>query len=92
MPDVGFYGVTVTNEAGCDVSQEVLLTLTATTAPEINATVANICVDEESTLTVVGTYDSYVWSTGEEGSSEIVVTAPAVVFKSSVNKALLRFK
>ncbi|MGB1206439.1 MAG: C25 family cysteine peptidase [Chitinophagales bacterium] len=78
LADVGFYGVTVTNEAGCDVSQEVLLTLTSIESPEINATVANICIDEESTLTVAGTYDDYVWSTGDTGSGEIVVTAPDV--------------
>ena len=78
LANADFYGVTVTNDAGCDVSEEVLLTLTAIEAPEINATVANICINEESVLTVVGEYDAYVWSTGDEGSNEITVMAPDV--------------
>lgn len=59
----GTYSVTVSNANGCQIAQSVNLQLAGTLSPNIVATLPQICQGETSNLSV-GTFASYLWSSG----------------------------
>lgn len=73
----GEYEVIVSNFAGCTASNTIIVTETPFPTPVITATATDICEGDEVTLSVSETFDTYVWSTGEETQS-ITVTSPGM--------------
>ncbi len=68
----GAYGVTVTNDAGCEGSASVSVVQNSNPAPVIQGE-EDICPGESTALTLSASYQSYEWSTGGNQASE---TAP----------------
>ncbi len=73
--DSGVYSVTVTNEAGCDNATSVPINSAAIDPPVLNATLPEICLSQESTISISGDYDTYLWSNGETTASITVNNA-----------------
>lgn len=67
---VSYSGVT-----GCTSTATKAITISESTTPAITATLTEICPDEKSTLTVAGTFSSFLWNTTATTAS-IDVTAP----------------
>jgi len=70
----GTYNVTVTNAAGCQGTASFNVTQAASLTPAISG-VLNFCPGEQTTLSLVGTYSTYAWSTGSSSPSINVGTA-----------------
>ena len=64
----GTYSVTVTNDLDCSVVEEVGVLVNAIESPIIEGEIM-ICKDEKTVLTVLGDYESYLWSDGSTTSS-----------------------
>lgn len=69
----GTYTVTVTNSAGCSSTASAVLTVNANPNPAISGS-ASFCPGESTTLSAVGSFSAYSWSTGAQSSS---ITASA---------------
>lgn len=69
----GTYTLSVTSPNGCVNSDDVIITETALPTVDLGEDVL-ICENETTVLTLSGTYDNIVWSTGETASS---ITVPA---------------
>jgi len=64
----GDYEVTVTNEFGCTDTEWYYVDPAESPEPEIDGE-NNLCIESEITLSVGGGYETYLWSTGNEGQS-----------------------
>ncbi|RYE12066.1 MAG: hypothetical protein EOP51_32225, partial [Sphingobacteriales bacterium] len=70
----GTYTVTVTNAAGCTASASVEVTEFTKPLPIISG-IAGFCAGSSTTLSVAGTYSSYLWSSGATTAAAIFNTA-----------------
>ena len=61
--DAGNYSATVTDSNGCEGNDQITITETTPPQPDI-AGVTEICHGASTTLEA-GSFDSYLWSTGE---------------------------
>ncbi|MBK9126991.1 MAG: hypothetical protein IPM13_04235 [Phycisphaerales bacterium] len=90
QPDnAGVYTVVVTDDNGCSASAETTVEfLDNPPLPEIVATPSStLCAGGSIELSVVGTYETYVWSTGATTPS-IIVTAAGVYGVSVANPSV----
>ncbi len=72
----GTYTVTVTNSAGCSATASAVLTVNSNPNPAISG-LASFCLGGNTTLSSVGDFSAYSWSTGAQSSSITVNTAGA---------------
>ncbi len=87
--NAGVYTVVVTDDNGCSASAETTVEfLDNPPLPEIVATPSStLCAGGSIELSVVGTYETYVWSTGATTPS-IIVTAAGVYGVSVANPSV----
>lgn len=74
VTSAGVYTVTATDAFGCTTTANTTLSTIPAPTPGITGPAA-ICTGTSGTLTVVGTYNSYAWSTTESGPSITVSNA-----------------
>jgi len=70
----GTYHVTVTNAAGCSGTATFSVTQASSLTPVINGGLS-FCPGEQTALSLVGTYNTYLWSNGSTNPSISVGTA-----------------
>jgi gliding motility-associated-like protein len=70
----GSYAVTVTDAQGCIGSDTILVTLLSASPVSLGAD-ASICAGDSLALTVIGNYQSLLWSTGATTDTIFVATA-----------------
>ena len=75
VTEAGIYSVFVT-QGTCSGSGEVEVIVNALPTPEIDGP-ENICVGDIGTLSIIGSYDSYAWSTNSNLES-IIVSDPGI--------------
>ena len=75
------YTVTVTNN-GCSATTDVTVTVNPVPAPGVSANPGTVCVGQSTTLTATGA-GTYLWSTGQAGSSITVTPASTTVYTVS---------
>lgn len=69
----GTYTVDVTSAGGCSGRGTITITVAPTPAPVIQSTHApSLCPGESMTLTVVGTFSGYQWSSGERSPTLVI--------------------
>lgn len=74
----GTYSVSVTNEDGCSDELSVDIEEKATPVPTIDG-ILEFCAGDNTMLSVVENYDSYLWSVDSETTEDISVSSGGVV-------------
>ena len=70
----GNYAVTVTNSDGCDGEAQAAVSVSPPPVPQISGG-SSLCAGDSETLQVAGNYQSYIWSTGDNGA-QIQISSP----------------
>lgn len=85
----GIYVVTISNQNGCENTASILIKPINFIKPYIGGN-NKICINQKTTLTVTGSFDTYLWSNGAKTSS--IEVSKGGIYYVSVTKGVLTGK